>query len=134
VLNSGVLGPKDLGAREIAEASATPDSISKIQKVLLSHDEEDYATTYAINVTAIVHMAAAFLELLDEGNKKKGFGKSDAPVVASSQIITVTSIASFNRVISAGLAYSSSKAAATHLGKMLSTLLAPFHIRSVSSH
>ena len=48
----------------------------------------------------------------------------------TSQIITVASIASFNRVVTAGLAYSATKAGAAMLGKSLSTLLAPFGIRS----
>jgi NAD(P)-dependent dehydrogenase (short-subunit alcohol dehydrogenase family) len=48
----------------------------------------------------------------------------------TSQIITVGSISVLNRFITAGLAYSCSKAAAIHLCKMLVYLLAPWGIRS----
>lgn len=45
-------------------------------------------------------------------------------------IITVASISSYMRKVSAGLAYNASKAAAAHLGKILATLLAEWGIRS----
>ena len=48
----------------------------------------------------------------------------------ASQIITVGSISGLNWYITAGLAYSGSKAAAIHLCKMLTYLLAPWGIRS----
>ena len=54
----------------------------------------------------------------------------DASDSRTSQIITVASIASFNRYLTAGLAYSATKAGAAMLGKALATLLAPFAIRS----
>jgi NAD(P)-dependent dehydrogenase (short-subunit alcohol dehydrogenase family) len=83
------------------------------------------------------------LHLLDVGNKKRGWDTGrkevqeraegadyDANDPRTSQIITVASIASFNRFVTAGLAYSATKAGAAMLGKSLATLLAPFGIRS----
>jgi THO complex subunit 3 len=46
------------------------------------------------------------------------------------QIVTVASIAAFNRYVTAGFAYSASKAAAVHLGKSMAHMLAPWGIRS----
>lgn len=46
------------------------------------------------------------------------------------QVVTVASIAAFNRHVTAGFAYSASKAAAVHLGKSLAHTLAPWGIRS----
>jgi THO complex subunit 3 len=46
------------------------------------------------------------------------------------QVVTVASIAAFNRHVTAGFAYAASKAAAVHLGKSLAHTLAPWGIRS----
>lgn len=66
----------------------------------------------------------AFLDLLDAGNKKRN-------VPQDSQILVTSSIAGFSRQLASGYAYSSSKAAVTHLVKMLSTSFSQngFHIR-----
>jgi len=63
--------------------------------------------------------------LLDAGNKQRN-------VAQDSQIIVTSSIAGFMRHLSAGFAYNSSKAATTHLVKMLSTYFsqAGFRIRA----
>ena len=47
-----------------------------------------------------------------------------------SQVITTSSIAGSNRTPTAGYAYGQSKAATTHLMKMLATNLVPYGIRS----
>jgi NAD(P)-dependent dehydrogenase (short-subunit alcohol dehydrogenase family) len=87
------------------------------------------------------------LHLLDAGNTRRGWesgklvegGKprarkevegADESDLRSSQIITVASIAAFNRYVTAGLTYGASKAAAVFLGKTLSSLLSPWGIRS----
>jgi NAD(P)-dependent dehydrogenase (short-subunit alcohol dehydrogenase family) len=119
--NAGVLGPDHKG-------------IDKAQS---------WDTSFQTNTAAIVGVSAAFLHLLDEGNKKRGWATGrkevqeraegadyDANDPRTSQIITVASIASFNRFVTAGLAYSATKAGAAMLGKSLATLLAPFGIRS----
>ncbi|KAG9900976.1 NAD(P)-binding protein, partial [Aureobasidium melanogenum] len=98
---------------------------------------------FQTNTSAIVAVSAAFLHLLDAGNRKRGWATGrrevqeraegadyDASDPRTSQIITVASIASFNRYLTAGLAYSATKAGAAMLGKALATLLAPFAIRS----
>lgn len=48
----------------------------------------------------------------------------------TSQIITLSSIGRIQRSGLTGLAYSASKAGALHLGQTLSTMLAPWNIRS----
>ncbi|KAK3067233.1 hypothetical protein LTS18_001240, partial [Coniosporium uncinatum] len=47
-----------------------------------------------------------------------------------SQIVTIASISAFNRHITAGLAYTASKAGAVLLGKSMATFLAPWGVRS----
>ena len=100
--------------------------------------------------SAVLYVSAAFLKLLDAGNRRRGWEGGKLPAdrarrmemdgrakthislddQRTSQIITVGSISGLNRYITAGLAYSGSKAAAIHLCKMLTYLLAPWGIRS----
>lgn len=145
VNNAGVLGPDHKPAK-------AAETVEELQKTLLDNwnggaDGIDaWDTTFRANCAAVSGVSAAYLALLDKGNQRRGWQAGriandttrkrnasegvDAGDQRTSQIITTASIAAFNRVITAGLAYSSSKAAAAHLGKMLATLLAPWGIRS----
>jgi NAD(P)-dependent dehydrogenase (short-subunit alcohol dehydrogenase family) len=137
--NAGVSGPDH---RSVYAA----ESIEDVQKVLLSQFEK-WESTFAINSTAVAGVSAAFLDLLDKANTRRGFesGKQEtghgirarkavegieADDLRVSQVITVASIAGFNRFLTAGLAYAGSKAAAVSIGKSLATFLAPWGIRS----
>ncbi|EPQ54337.1 NAD P-binding protein [Gloeophyllum trabeum ATCC 11539] len=86
---------------------------------------EQFAKTFEVNCTAVYFTTVAFLELLDAGNHKGGIHG------VTSQVITVSSIAGMRRdsqMFSA--AYSMSKAAVTHLGKLLANILKDQKIRS----
>jgi NAD(P)-dependent dehydrogenase (short-subunit alcohol dehydrogenase family) len=133
VNNAGVSGPDH---KDIYQAK----TISELQDVLL-RTPEAWAPTFAINSTAVMLVSAAFLHLLDQGNRKRGVKppkETDDKLVLptgsndkrTSQIITVSSIASFNRHITAGTAYCGSKAAATAISKSMASFLAPWGIRS----
>ncbi|KAI0149407.1 hypothetical protein BJ166DRAFT_62740 [Pestalotiopsis sp. NC0098] len=94
------------------------------------------------NIASIIGVSSSFLPLLHKGNVKRGWSDSKLSEhslnkqqiatsdVRTSQIITVSSITGFERHGLTGLAYSASKAAATHLGKVLATMLVPWNIRS----
>ncbi|KAL1615266.1 hypothetical protein SLS56_011890 [Neofusicoccum ribis] len=104
----------------------------------------------AANTASVIGVTAALLPLLDKGNKRRGWRNGsklgltdvntrspsaapagvDAEDDRSSQIITISSIAGIERHGFTGLAYSASKAGALHLGKVFSTMLAPWNIRS----
>jgi NAD(P)-dependent dehydrogenase (short-subunit alcohol dehydrogenase family) len=137
--NAGVSGPDHTGVHGAK-------SIAELQEILLS-DWPGWASTMAINTSAVIGVSATFLALLDEGNTRRGWvpGKLtvageprerksgegvDEKDLRTSQIITVTSIAAFNRYITAGFAYGASKAGATALGKAMATMLGPWGIRS----
>lgn len=86
---------------------------------------EDFARTFDVNVTGAWYCSVCFLDLLHAGNQK-----NNVPGVKS-QIITITSGGSFRKdpkVFS--VSYTLSKAAATHLGKMLTHFLKDWQIRS----
>ncbi|KAG9987499.1 NAD(P)-binding protein, partial [Aureobasidium melanogenum] len=133
--NAGVTGPIQTDVHKA-------QSVQELQDIL-KKDWSGWDAAFQTNTSAIVAVSAAFLHLLDAGNKKRGWATGrrevqeraegadyDASDPRTSQIITVASIASFNRYLTAGLAYSATKAGAAMLGKALATLLAPFAIRS----
>nr|POE54508.1 putative oxidoreductase ygcw [Quercus suber] len=112
--NAGVIGPKIGG--EFGKRSGKP-SVQEMQTALWEPDMADFSNTLNVNVTGVYYGAIAFLELLDAGNKKRN-------VPQDSQIIVTSSIAALSRQVSAGYAYSLSKAAVTHMVKMLATTFA----------
>ncbi|KAK7565558.1 hypothetical protein IWX49DRAFT_560107 [Phyllosticta citricarpa] len=147
VNNSGRIGPSNKAALEA-------QSIEELRDVLLTGLTDDtlneFNSTLITNASSVVAASASFLPLLAKGNERRGWStaklapnevrKRDAAKAQaagielsdhrSSQIITTASIAGFNRGITAGVAYSASKAAAVHLGKILATLLVPWGVRS----
>lgn len=85
----------------------------------------DFSKTFEVNTTAIWYTTVAFLELLDAGNKR-GNAKG-----MTSQVISVTSGGGFRKDEKVySMSYTLSKAAATHLGKMLAHFLKDWNIRS----
>ncbi|EMD00140.1 hypothetical protein BAUCODRAFT_366689 [Baudoinia panamericana UAMH 10762] len=121
--NAGVGGPKD--AAMVAEAKKDGKlSLQAFQSALWESDPETYTKALHVNCTGVYYTAVAFLELLHEGNVRRN-------VAQDSQILITSSIAGFSRALASSFAYSTSKAAVTHLAKMLSTSLAGngFHIR-----
>ncbi|KAJ7863472.1 hypothetical protein B0H14DRAFT_468991 [Mycena olivaceomarginata] len=97
---------------------------------------EDFADTFATNVTSVYYTTVAFLDLLHQGNIRKqdkfsmSMGRSRPPH-HSSQVISVSSSGGFrldSKVLSPS--YTLAKTACTHLGKLLANLLAPWGIRS----
>lgn len=96
---------------------------------------DDFAETFSTNVTAPYYTTIAFLDLLHQGNLRQQESAYQSfmslPPFHSSQVITVSSSGSFRvdpKIVS--MSYTLSKAASTHLGKCLSTLLSPWGIRS----
>jgi len=117
--NSGIYGP------EVHVPSSSSKDIKELQKTLWVATPGEFQDTFNINVTAVYFATVAFLELLDKGNKKGGI-----PGV-SSQVITTSSIAGYRRDGAlTGIAYATSKAATTHLGKIFANLLSEYRIRS----
>ena len=114
--NSGVI------SASVSVQDADQLTAKKLQERLWGPDMDDFTKTFHVNVTGAFYTAVAFLDLLDEGNKR-------AVVPQKSQVIITSSIAAYARRPVAGFAYGSSKAAVSHLAKQLATLLAPFKIR-----
>lgn len=118
IANSGISGPQS----SIPNLSPNAN-ITEFQKAWGESTIEAYTDTFKVNTAAVWFTVVAFLGLLDEGNKR-------GSVSQKSQVIATGSIAAFNRLPSGGYAYGQSKAATTHLMKMLAVALVPFGIRA----
>lgn len=118
--NSGAMGA---GAGDALQQIGGGGDIKKIQEQLWAPSMDEFTQAFHVNVTGAFYTAVAFLDLLDQGNKR-------AVVPQKSQIVITSSIAGFIRGALGGFAYAPSKAAATHLAKMLATTFAPLKIRT----
>lgn len=116
--NSGIGGP---GLAKKLSKDRKP-TIQEYQEALWDVPMEDFTQALHVNVTGALYTATAFLDLLDAGNKAGN-------VKQKSQVIITSSIAGFNRSIYHNPAYPASKAAVTHLAKVLATHLTQYHIR-----
>lgn len=116
VANAGITGPTLKGLPE-------KPTIADIRKHAWDWDMEAFNQTFSINTTAMFNTAIAFLELLDQGNKRGNLKQK-------SQIIATSSIGGFNRSPLLGFAYGGSKAAVIHIIKQLSTFLGSHEIRA----
>ncbi|KAL1607631.1 hypothetical protein SLS60_002565 [Paraconiothyrium brasiliense] len=144
--NAGVLGPTNGSA--LYKAS----SIEQLKDAMLQDfSGSGWDSAFKINTQAVIGVSAAFLPLLDAANARRGWARGKVEGEGSprtqdtsalkkigadedddrmAQIITTASVASFMRHCTAGLCYNATKAGAAHLGKMLSTVLAPWGVRS----
>ncbi|CAN9099018.1 unnamed protein product [Alternaria alternata] len=118
ICNAGIMGPKPLKA---APGAPLP-SLSEYRAHALETPMEEFTNVYAVNTTAIYYTTLAFLSLLDAGNNKNNMGAD-----VGSQVITTSSIGGFSRLPGASFAYNSSKAAVTHMTKMLATSFVPLN-------
>ncbi|KJA17466.1 hypothetical protein HYPSUDRAFT_146456 [Hypholoma sublateritium FD-334 SS-4] len=131
--------PMSPPASPISESSEP--SIKAFQDVLWDTGSvEEFAETFATNVTAVYYTTIAFLDLLHEGNLRRQRLAMANPIDANhhlrppyhtSQVLSVSSSGSFrldSRVLSPS--YTLSKGACTQLGKLLANLLSPWGIRS----
>jgi NAD(P)-dependent dehydrogenase (short-subunit alcohol dehydrogenase family) len=118
ICNAGIMGPKPLKAAP----GSGPPSLADYAAHALETPMSDFTNTYAVNTTAVYYTSLAFLTLLDAGNNNKN-------VPVASQIMTTSSIGGFSRLPGASFAYNSSKAAVTHMTKMLATAFVPYGIR-----
>jgi NAD(P)-dependent dehydrogenase (short-subunit alcohol dehydrogenase family) len=98
-------------------------TIAQSRDFLWETDSTKFTDTFNIDVTSVFFSLVAFLELLDAGNKKGN-------VEQKRQIITVSSVAGFNRQPTVGYAYLLIKARATYMAKNFATGLVPYDIRS----
>lgn len=125
--NGGILGP--LMRSPPPKADGTPPSLSELRDELFNIPMEEFTNVLNVNVTGSYYTVLAFLPLLEAANKKRPAPQVGVLTAPTAQVIITSSIASFNRKVPFSYAYNTSKAAATHLVKMLSTNLSSYDIR-----
>jgi len=106
--------------------SPLPKDLKERQAVLWNTTNAgDFDKTFQINVRSQYFVSVAFMQLLAAGNAKT------AERGLTSQVITVASIGGLRRDDeSLNISYSTSKAAAIHLGKLLTNFFRDYQIRS----
>ena len=114
VANAGMIGPSLEKLKPRANLSEFVDHAWKSPM-------EDFNAVYNLNCTAVYYTILAFMKLLDQGNERSDYLKS--------QVITTASTASFLRNPRAGYAYCSSKAGLISIMKCFSTFCVPWGIR-----
>ena len=118
---------------------ASTPSIKAFQNALWeTGSPEDFADTFATNVTAVYYTTVAFLDLLHQGNIRQQRLSSITPLPGASrppyhtsQVLSISSSGSFRldpRILS--MSYTLAKHACTHLGKLMANMLGPWGIRS----
>lgn len=127
VANSGLMGPRSQPPPRKADGSYP--SIAEMREALWSVTMADFTRVFDVNVTGTFYTVVALLPLLEHANKRRPVTDSKALSPPRPQVVITSSIAGFNRQVPYSYSYSTSKAAVTHLIKMLSTTLAPYQIR-----
>ncbi|CCM03722.1 uncharacterized protein FIBRA_05868 [Fibroporia radiculosa] len=101
-------------------------SIAAYQELLWNTEDFDsFGTSFRVNVSGVWFCTVAFLELLHAGNKSE-WARTNG---VTSQVLTISSLASLRRDSGVfSLSYSLSKAATTHLSKVVAHYLKDWKI------
>ena len=113
------------------DLASARDVKSLQEKLWNAGTPEEFTMIFELHAKAVYYTTVAFLSLLDAGNRRHS-----SPNEPRSQVIVVSSVGGHRQSgfssdgSSCSFSYNSSKAAATHIGLMFSTLLTPWKIRS----
>jgi NAD(P)-dependent dehydrogenase (short-subunit alcohol dehydrogenase family) len=129
VANSGVTGP-ETSIKPFSRTGKPPVNVKEIQEHLWAATAKENNQPMDINVVGTYNTVIAFLGLLDAGNTHAESISKEK--IIWSQFITVSSDVSFIREAMVDYPYSMSKAAISHLTKMLATEFAQYNIRANS--
>lgn len=110
---------------ELGLESTNTDNLAALRDSLWRETTDEWDDTLRINLMGVWFSSVAFLGLLDKGNKQRN-------VIQSSQIVSVSSIGGYHRLMSSGFAYHAAKAGVNLLAKSLATNLVQYGVRSVS--
>ncbi|KAL2820103.1 hypothetical protein BJX63DRAFT_428425 [Aspergillus granulosus] len=102
-----------------------PSAIAaEVESYLLATTADEFLTTYRVNTMGVFYTIAAFISLLDAGNKQRS-----ALQTQRSHVVAIASVAGQNHNATGGCAYGMSKAAVIHLMGQMNRILAPLGIR-----
>ncbi|KAL3460583.1 NAD(P)-binding protein [Aspergillus heterothallicus] len=112
------------GTPTVGRALPRNASAAQVSSFLLSTTPTEFLTTYRVNTMGVFYTLAAFIPLLDAGNKNRSADRTQR-----SQAVAIASIAGQNRNATGGCAYGMSKAAVIQLMGQMNRVLAPLGIR-----
>lgn len=127
IANSGIMGPESRPPPPGPDGSKP--SLDEIRNALWKVPMGDFSNVFDVNVTATYFSIVAFLPLLEAANKRRPAPDPHVLAAPTAQVIITSSIAGFIRTAPWSFAYNTSKAATTHLVKMLATAFATYDIR-----
>ncbi|KAJ5952120.1 Short-chain dehydrogenase/reductase SDR [Penicillium vulpinum] len=127
IANSGVMGAQMKPPQPAEDGSLPP--LSQVRDELFNVPMEEFNNVMNVNVTGAYYTVLAFLPLLEAANKRRPAPQQNVLAPPTAQVIITSSIAGFMRKVPYSFAYNASKAATTHLVKMLSTAFAYYNIR-----
>jgi NAD(P)-dependent dehydrogenase (short-subunit alcohol dehydrogenase family) len=120
VNNAGIA--RDDNTKFSSAGQPNMEDAEAISQHFLKSEPQSWADTFKTNVASIFYMSMTFLPLLAKGK--------DVTPGYTSSVINVSSISGYMKGSSNGqFAYASSKAAATHLSRMLATTFASTKVR-----
>ncbi|KAH9203731.1 hypothetical protein DL95DRAFT_138559 [Leptodontidium sp. 2 PMI_412] len=126
VANSGIIGPS---ANPKSKPDGSKPTLSELRDHFWSIPMEEFTNVSHVNVTGAFYTVLTFLPLLEAMNKKRPAPVPDIVSPPKPQIIITSSIAGFLRIAHCNVSYHLSKAAVTHMIKMLATILVQYDIR-----
>jgi NAD(P)-dependent dehydrogenase (short-subunit alcohol dehydrogenase family) len=111
------------GRLQVGRALKPDPGVTDLQSFLIDTPEAEFRDPYMINAAGVFYTIAAFVSLLEAGNRQGN-------VSQKSQVVATSSVAGQHRYAQGGCAYGMSKAATIHLMKQMMTYLVPQGIRA----
>ncbi|KAL2784447.1 short chain dehydrogenase/reductase family [Aspergillus keveii] len=114
---------------------------AQVESFLLGTTPDEFLTSYRVNTMGVFYTIAAFISLLDAGNRRphddstKGDSEQqeakgeEVQVKRKSHVVTIASVSGQNNNATGGCAYGMSKAAVIQLMGQMMRVLAPLGIR-----
>ncbi|KAF2104688.1 NAD(P)-binding protein [Rhizodiscina lignyota] len=121
VANAGSSGPGS-GSLPHGLKEEKKKTVKEFQEEAMKTPMEDWDNCLRINVTSVFYNVMAFLDLLDEGNKRALYYGGDV----KSQVIVTSSVAAYMKARGSGFAYRASKAGVTHMVQTLVTVFGEY--------
>ncbi|KAL1692670.1 hypothetical protein GGG16DRAFT_111984 [Schizophyllum commune] len=114
VNNAGQTGPMSFWMAD--ESAPQNRNAEAFGAGLFAEDHGGWASVFAVNAESTFFVTTAFLGLLAEGSARHG--------AYTASVINITSMCASSKIAQAHFAYNATKAAATHITRMLATELA----------
>ncbi|KAJ0425215.1 hypothetical protein BJY00DRAFT_204211 [Aspergillus carlsbadensis] len=140
--DGGSKGGLTLSSGKIQVGRTLPPSptAQQVESFLLATTPDEFLTSYRVNTMGVFYTIAAFISLLDAGNKR-AHGQSSSrdgeredergiEVKRKSHVVAIASVAGQNNNATGGCAYGMSKAAVIQLMGQMMRVLAPLGIRA----